>query len=183
MLGQDRLDEEVHGMALEMRRDVTDTQPAVGRAIIGVRCAGGGERVGMKLAPAAMLGQMAAGVAARVKVQRVNQVAVRPRVDRVESHGCLIFGDRFLQATKSAQGVGQVGVPQRRVGSEFDGAPRRRGGAVQPAEFRQRHGQAGKCAGRRRLLTGQGELGHGFFVTTERRQDGAQIGTNGRGFG
>ena len=81
---QQRKNESPDRMLAEIRRNVSDPQFPLGIAIIGVRLNKFLERLGMLLVPAAVFLENRAGIEAGMKMQGVDQIAVRGCKIRLE---------------------------------------------------------------------------------------------------
>jgi len=73
---QQRHGEHRLAMVAEIGRDVADPQPAIGRGVVVVRRDLRLERDGMAKVPPLVLGEDRPGVISRMKIKRVNAVAV-----------------------------------------------------------------------------------------------------------
>ena len=121
--GQDRLDEEVDRMALEVRRDVADPQPPLGRAIVA-RAARLAAVSGSawRWPQARCSANNVASVVGRMIVQRVKQVAVQFGFVWVRRDGLAMMRDRLVEPADGLQGTGQIAVGIGAGGIQFDGA-------------------------------------------------------------
>src|SRR5438034_550647 len=68
-----RFSEEIDGVLAKVRRDIPHAEPAVGRAIIGVRLGVRREWLGMRLGPGPMLGEYGRRIEVRLKIQGIQQ--------------------------------------------------------------------------------------------------------------
>jgi hypothetical protein len=84
------------GMVVEVGRDITDAQPPVGRAVVGMGPGGLRQGLGDPLVPVEVFGVDRPGIVAGAEVERVEQIALRPGIVRLQMECASEAGDRVF---------------------------------------------------------------------------------------
>ena len=92
----------------EVGGDIADAQPAIRVGIVGVGLFESAERHDMALVPLPMFLGKHSSRCARVKVQGVDQIAVRRHIARPHCHSPAITGNRLVEFSLVFEGIAQV---------------------------------------------------------------------------
>src|SRR4051812_23696250 len=101
-------------MIEKIGRNIADLQPSIRRAIVSVQRDRSRQRIRMESSPPSVLLQNRLTVVRRVKLKRVNQIAVRSGIAGIEFQRGAKRRDRFVQKPLLLVRDGEVDVRVRR---------------------------------------------------------------------
>ena len=148
--GQDRLDEEIDGVLVKVRRDIADPQSSIGRAVVLVRRGSTRQRLGVSLAPFHVLVEQLLCVVSAHEVEGIQQVAVLHRIVRPQCQRLAITLDGFFGPALRVQGDGHVSEQRAAGRAQLESVA---------AEFQRRVGLAGLVVDDGQARVGLGIVG------------------------
>src|SRR5580698_5890105 len=110
VIAQQRQNKITFGVRVEIRRNVTYAELAIGRAVVRVRLDKLREWLAVVLAPFAQLARQRIVVVVRMEMNRVDEIAADERVIRFAFGGFGITGDGFRELAAILEYISEIAV-------------------------------------------------------------------------